>query len=89
MQLEIDAISKVFEQYSDSPVTRIDRLPQAGSERHYFRIHTQGMTYIATAGENIKENESFIYLSNQFHQKQLPTNVQIALVYRLLLHLQS
>ena len=73
MQLEIDAISKVFEQYSDSPVTRIDRLPQAGSERHYFRIHTQGMTYIATAGENIKENESFIYLSNQFHQKQLPT----------------
>ena len=73
MQVEIDAISKVFEQYSDSPVTRIDRLPQAGSERHYFRIHTQGMTYIATAGENIKENESFIYFSNQFHQKQLPT----------------
>ena len=73
MQVEIDAISKVFEQYSDSPVTWIDRLPQAGSERHYFRIHTQGMTYIATAGENIKENESFIYFSNQFHQKQLPT----------------
>ena len=73
MQVEIDAIKKVFEQYSESPVIRIDRLPQAGSERHYFRIHTQGMTYIATAGENIKENESFIYFSNQFHQKQLPT----------------
>ena len=73
MQVEIDAIKRVFEQYSESPVLRIDRLPQAGSERHYFRIHTQGMTYIATAGENIKENESFIYFSNQFHQKQLPT----------------
>ena len=73
MQVEIDAIKNVFEQYSDSPVIGIDRLPQAGSERHYFRIHTQGMTYIATAGENIKENEAFIYFSNQFHQKQLPT----------------
>jgi aminoglycoside/choline kinase family phosphotransferase len=73
MQVEIDAIKKVFEQYSVSPVTQIDRLPQAGSERHYFRIHTQGMSYIATAGENIQENEAFIYFSNQFHQKQLPT----------------
>ena len=73
MQVEIDAIKKVFEQYSDLPVTQIDRLPQAGSERHYFRIYTQGMSYIATAGENIQENEAFIYFSNQFHQKQLPT----------------
>ena len=73
MQVEIDEIKKVFEQYSKSPLTQIDRLPQAGSERHYFRLHTAENTYIATYGANVKENEAFIYFSNQFHQQQLAT----------------
>ena len=73
MQVEIDEIQKVFEQFSKEPITRIDRLPQAGSERHYFRLHTAKNTYIATYGANIKENETFIYFSNQFQQQQLST----------------
>ena len=73
MQVEMDEIKKLFGEYSVSPVTAIDRLPQAGSERHYFRIHTQDNTFIATYGANIKENESFIYFSSQFHAKHLPT----------------
>ena len=73
MQVEIDEIKKVFEQYSKSPLTQVDRLPQAGSERHYFRLHTAENTYIATYGANVKENEAFIYFSNQFHQQQLAT----------------
>ena len=73
MQVEIDEIQKVFEQFSKSPLTRIDRLPQAGSERHYFRLHTPEKTFIATYGANIKENEAFIYFSNQFQLKQLST----------------
>ncbi len=73
MQVEIDEIQKVFEQFSKEPITRIDRLPQAGSERHYFRFHTAKNTYIATYGANIKENETFIYFSNQFQQQQLST----------------
>ena len=73
MQVEIDEIKKVFEQFSKEPITRIDRLPQAGSERHYFRLHTAKNTYIATYGANIKENAAFIYFSNQFQQQQLST----------------
>lgn len=73
MQVEIDEIQKVFEQFSKSPLTRIDRLPQAGSERHYFRLHTTEKTFIATYGANIKENEAFIYFSNQFQLQQLST----------------
>ena len=73
MQVEIDEIQKVFEQFSKEPITRIDRLPQAGSERHYFRLHTAKNTYIATYGANIKENAAFIYFSNQFQQQQLST----------------
>jgi aminoglycoside/choline kinase family phosphotransferase len=73
MQVEIDEIQKVFEQFSKEPITRIDRLPQAGSERHYFRLHTAKNTYIATYGANIKENAAFIYFSYQFQQQQLST----------------
>ncbi len=73
MQVEMEEIQKVFEQFSKEPITRIDRLPQAGSERHYFRLHTAKNTYIATYGANIKENAAFIYFSNQFQQQQLST----------------
>jgi len=73
MQVEIDEIKKVFEQFSKLPLTKIDRLPQAGSERHYFRLHTAEKTFIATYGANIKENEAFIYFSNQFQLQQLST----------------
>jgi len=73
MQVEIDEIKKVFEQFSKLPLTKIDRLPQAGSERHYFRLYTSAATYIATYGVNIKENEAFIYFSNQFQLQQLST----------------
>ena len=73
MQVEMEEIQKVFEQFSKEPITRIDRLPQAGSERHYFRLHTAKNTYIATYGANIKENAAFIYFSYQFQQQQLST----------------
>jgi aminoglycoside/choline kinase family phosphotransferase len=51
----------------------MDKLPQAGSERHYFRIHSADKNYIATYGANIKENESFFYFSAHFKKKNLAT----------------
>ena len=73
MQSEIDEIKKVFEQHDNSIVTAIDKLPQAGSERHYYRINTAAKTFIATYGANIKENEAFIYFSDHFKEKKLAT----------------
>ncbi|MEO5891642.1 MAG: RNase adapter RapZ [Ferruginibacter sp.] len=73
MQVEIDEIKKVFLEYKNEVITSIDKLPQAGSERHYFRIYTSDNSFIATHGANIKENESFIYFSQHFHKKQLAT----------------
>ncbi|MBC7888497.1 MAG: phosphotransferase [Ferruginibacter sp.] len=73
MQVEIEEIKKVFMQYSSEPIAGIDKLPQAGSERYYFRIHTAFKTFIATYGANIKENDSFIYFSQQFQKKRLAT----------------
>ena len=67
----IDRIKELFILYSKDEITAIDKLPQAGSERHYFRIHTENRSYIATYGANLKENESFIYFSKLFKKKDL------------------
>lgn len=73
MNTTIENIRQLFATYSTSEITAIDKLPQAGSERHYFRIHTSTGTYIATYGANIKENETFIYFSDHFKKKKLAT----------------
>lgn len=72
MQTVKEEIEKLFNQFSKEAITAIDKLPQSGSERHYFRIHTANKTYIATHGTNIKENETFVYFSNHFVAKNLP-----------------
>ena len=73
MHTTTDRIKELFTGFSTEPITAIDKLPQAGSERHYFRIHTAGKNFIATYGANIKENDSFIYFSEHFKKKGLAT----------------
>ena len=73
MQKVIEDIKHLFQQYSNEPITTIEKLPQAGSERHYYRIRTKDSSFIATNGTNIKENEAFIYFSNHFSKTQLAT----------------
>jgi aminoglycoside/choline kinase family phosphotransferase len=73
MQAVKEQIEKLFQQFSKETITAVDKLPQAGSERHYFRIHTADKTFIATYGANLKENETFIYFSKHFKKKQLAT----------------
>ncbi|HMK04253.1 MAG TPA: RNase adapter RapZ [Ferruginibacter sp.] len=73
MQTVKEEIIKLFQQYRNEPITAMDKLPQAGSERHYFRIHTAAKSFIATYGANLKENETFIYFSQHFKKKLLAT----------------
>jgi aminoglycoside/choline kinase family phosphotransferase len=73
MDSTTDKIKKLFADFSNATINTIDKLPQAGSERYYFRLHTSAGNYIATHGANIKENESFIYFSKHFHKKKLAT----------------
>ena len=72
MLITTDKIKELFSSFSKAEIKAIDKLPQAGSERHYFRIHTDEKTFIATYGANLKENESFIYFSKHFKKKNLP-----------------
>ncbi len=71
MQTVTKAIEELFSQFSVEQIKAIDKLPQAGSERHYYRIHTAAKSFIATHGANLPENKTFIYFSKHFKQMNL------------------
>ncbi|MBU3713974.1 MAG: hypothetical protein FGM46_03405 [Ferruginibacter sp.] len=67
MQQITEEIRVLFKSYSNIPVKQIDRMPQSGSDRIYFRIVCEDNThFIATYNINIKENKTFIYFSRHF-----------------------
>jgi len=65
-------ISELFAGYHSAPILSINKIPQSGSIRIYYRIHTAEQSYIATYGINIKENQSFIRFSRHFKLKGCP-----------------
>jgi aminoglycoside/choline kinase family phosphotransferase len=73
MQTLLDSIRELYKNWKGEEPISIDVLPQSGSERRYFRLHGNDGSVIGTYGANIKENESFIYFSEQFRQKGLAT----------------
>ena len=72
MQTVKETIEKLFRQYSNAQVTDIEKLPQSGGDRAYFRIYTKEGNYIATRNANIKENDTFISFSRHFKQCGCP-----------------
>jgi len=68
----IEDIRKLFTGYSKETILSINKIPQSGSIRIYYRIQTSAGTYIATYGINIKENLSFIRFSRHFKTKLCP-----------------
>ncbi|HLY69762.1 MAG TPA: RNase adapter RapZ [Puia sp.] len=72
MQDIIGEIKTLFASISNEPIISIGKIPQSGSIRIYFRIVTKSKTFIATYGNNIKENEVFIYFSGHFKRNNCP-----------------
>lgn len=72
-------IEALFNNYSKEKITGIDKLPQSGGDRMYFRIHTAGKTYIATYSDNIKENETFLYFTAHFKETGAPVPVVLSI----------
>lgn len=74
MSLPLEEIkSKIETEYQrcfkDLPA--IEKLPQAGSDRIYFRSTANGQSHIATYGTNLKENKTFCYFCRHFFEKGL------------------
>lgn len=89
MQEQTEKIKELFADFSKAIINSIDKLPQAGSERHYYRLHTSDGTYIATHGANIKENETFIYFSRHFAERELRTAEVLAVNKKNSIYIQK
>ena len=72
MQSVTESIKDLYKKWSGKEPLRIELIPQAGSDRRYYRIYTSGEPVIATHGINIPENEAFIYFSDHFALQSLP-----------------
>ncbi|MEP6617103.1 MAG: RNase adapter RapZ [Ginsengibacter sp.] len=72
MQIIAEEIARLFNSYQSIPVQKIEKLPQSGSDRIYFRIFTESGNYIATFNENVKENLTFFNFSFHFKKRNCP-----------------
>ncbi|MEP6596925.1 MAG: RNase adapter RapZ [Ginsengibacter sp.] len=72
MQSVIEEIKNLFRSYSASTIINIEKLPQSGSDRIYFRILSEQESYIATFNKNVKENLTFFNFSFHFKKKNCP-----------------
>lgn len=69
----LQEIKALFEKFAGPGASSIEKIPQSGSDRIYFRILSNDKsTYIATYGKNIKENETFLYFTNHFRSCGCP-----------------
>jgi aminoglycoside/choline kinase family phosphotransferase len=59
--------------FHGSTIDRIEKMPQSGGDRQYFRVFLQsGETYIATYNEDVRENKTFLYFNDHFASKEIP-----------------
>jgi aminoglycoside/choline kinase family phosphotransferase len=72
MQTIIENIRELFASYSKEPLTSVEKIPQSGSNRMYFRITTRNSSFIATWNNNIRENQTFIHFSRHLHAAHCP-----------------
>ncbi|HVW60647.1 MAG TPA: phosphotransferase, partial [Puia sp.] len=72
MTTTIDDIRELFQTYDPSPVTGLEKIPQSGSNRMYFRIRTAQRSYIATYNDNVRENRTFVHFSRHFRAGGCP-----------------
>ena len=69
----MNAIVELYQKTYGVAPADIEKLPQAGSNRQYFRLHSaEGKTVIGVINPDLPENECFVYLAEHFTAKGLP-----------------
>jgi aminoglycoside/choline kinase family phosphotransferase len=72
MEAVISSIEALCKVYIGVHPDRVEKIPQSGSDRVYFRIYIGEKTYIATYNHHQKETETFIHFSQHFKNAGLP-----------------
>ena len=82
-------IEHLFNTFQGSPWDSMEKIPQSGGDRIYFRIHQGKQTWMATYNLNIKENQTFIYFAQHFHEKGMPVPKVLAVNQDQTVYLQE
>lgn len=72
MQSVADDIKKLFESGKNEAVKSIEKLPQSGGDRIYFRVKTDQGSYISTINNNRRETQTFLNFSRHFEKAGSP-----------------
>lgn len=89
MQIPHTAIADLLHSFSSETITEIQPIPQSGGDRNYFRVRTPATSYIATASNNIRENDAFLAFSAHFKTIDSPVPSILALNEERNLYLQE
>jgi aminoglycoside/choline kinase family phosphotransferase len=79
MEAMQEAITQLYMSLTGKVWDSIEKIPQSGGDRIYFRITQGADSYIATFNLNLKENETFIYFAEHFYAKGLPVPKVLAI----------
>ncbi len=64
-------ITTLFASINNDVIEQIEKLPQSGSDRIYYRIFTAHKSFIVTHNINVQENKTFLAFTAHFKQENL------------------
>ena len=67
-----EEITALFKSFSKEAITNIEKLPQSGGDRVYYRVFTTRQNFIATYSTNLRETETFLYFTDTFKNAGAP-----------------
>ncbi len=74
-----EQIEQLFAQYIADKIIDIQKIPQSGGDRAYYRLDCEANNYIATISNNLKENETFLYFTEHFKNVNAPVPTVFAI----------
>jgi aminoglycoside/choline kinase family phosphotransferase len=89
MEEILQHIEKLFNTIYPHAWDSIQKIPQSGGDRMYFRISHGNQSWIATYNLNSKESKTFIYFANHFHEKGMPVPKVLAVNEAYTVYLQE
>jgi len=89
MEEVLKHIENLFNTFQGSSWDSIQKIPQSGGDRIYFRINQGAETWIATYNLNVKENQTFIYFAQHFHERGMPVPQLLAVNQDQTVYLQE
>ena len=87
--MHLSTAKTFFEEFTGSPAADFQVLQQSGSSRINFIGKSHHQDFIITYNENIKENEAFLYLSEEFSSLNLNTPKILAVNEEKTLYVQE